>query len=84
MIGKSASRQSDQNCSANWMRRLHDAVMQGKTEKALIVGCTTCGARPREKCELNCGLPRTTPHPARSLAAEKKARSAAIRPRQLE
>ncbi|MGA9530068.1 MAG: hypothetical protein WBS24_18285 [Terriglobales bacterium] len=41
-------------------------------EKALAVRCTTCGAGPRENCELNSGLHRTNPHLARSLAAEKK------------
>ena len=50
---------------------LHYRVM--KTEKeALAVRCPTCGARPREKCELNNGLPRTEPHPARRPAAEKE------------
>jgi len=44
-----------------------------KAEKvALAVRCPTCGAKPREKCELNNGLPRTEPHPSRRLAAEKE------------
>ena len=56
----------DQSCQG---AVLHHVVM--KTEKeALAVRCPTCGAKPREKCELNTGLPRTQPHPARRLAAE--------------
>ena len=46
--------------------------MQAEIENALTVRCTTCGARPRQKCEVNSGLPRTDPHPARLLAAEKE------------
>ena len=50
---------------------LHYGVM--KTEKeALAVRCPTCGAKPREKCELNNGLPRTEPHPARRPSAEQE------------
>jgi hypothetical protein len=61
---------------------MHDRVMKAAVIKAavmrigdgqvLLVRCPTCGARAREKCELNTGLPRTDPHPARRLAAEKK------------
>jgi len=29
--------------------------------------CPTCGAKPGEKCELNTGQPRTTPHRDRRL-----------------
>jgi len=46
--------------------------MKAVKEQALGVRCPTCGARPKEKCELCTGLPRTDPHPARSLAAEKE------------
>ncbi len=48
------------------------AVMRVGNEQVLLVRCPTCGARAREKCELNTGLPRTDPHPARRLAAEKR------------
>jgi hypothetical protein len=30
--------------------------------KSLTVQCPTCGAAPRQKCELNSGQPRTDPH----------------------
>jgi hypothetical protein len=50
----------------------HYVVMKAEKEQALAVRCPTCGAKPREKCELNTGLPRTEPHPARRLAAEKE------------
>ena len=59
----------DQHCQR---AVLHYVVMKAEKEQALAVRCPTCGARPREKCELNNGLPRTEPHPARHLAAEKK------------
>ena len=59
----------DQSCQ--WAV-LHYVVMNAGNEQALAVRCPTCGAKPREECELNNGLPRTEPHPARRLAAEKK------------
>jgi hypothetical protein len=46
--------------------------MKAQKETALIAQCPTCGAKPGEKCELNTGLPRTDPHPARLSATEKK------------
>jgi hypothetical protein len=46
--------------------------MKAEQEPALLVRCPTCGAKPREKCELSTGLPRIEPHPARRLAAEKE------------
>jgi len=46
--------------------------MKAEKETALIARCPTCGAKPGEKCELNTGLPRTEPHPARRAAAEEK------------
>jgi len=46
--------------------------MKAEKEQALRVRCTTCGAKPQEKCELNTGLPRSAPHAARVLAAEKE------------
>ena len=49
----------------------HYGVMKADKE-AMAVRCPTCGAKPREKCELNNGLPRTEPHPARRPAAEKE------------
>src|ERR1700694_5687548 len=49
---------------------LHYGVMKAEKE-ALAVRCPTCGARPREKCELNNGLPRTEPHPDTRSAAAK-------------
>jgi hypothetical protein len=59
----------DQHCQR---AVLHYEVMKAEKEQALAVRCPTCGARPREKCELNNGLPRTEPHPARRLAAEER------------
>jgi hypothetical protein len=47
-------------------------VMKAEKEAAFAVRCPTCGAKPREKCELGTGQPRTEPHPARRLAAEEK------------
>jgi hypothetical protein len=32
---------------------------------SLAVRCPTCGASPKEKCELHNGLERTDPHPDR-------------------
>jgi len=49
---------------------LHAGEMKAEKDKALGVRCPTCGAKPREKCELGTGQPRTDPHPARQLAAE--------------
>lgn len=46
--------------------------MKAEKEQALGVRCPTCGAKPREKCELSTGLPRTEPHTARLLAVEKE------------
>src|ERR1700687_5465177 len=59
----------DQHCQR---AVLHYGVMKAESEQALAVRCPTCGARPREKCELNNGLPRTEPHPARRPSAEKE------------
>ena len=38
----------------------------------LAVPCPTCGAAPREKCELHSGQPRTAPHRDRHLNAAEK------------
>ena len=38
-------------------------------KKILAVRCPTCGARPRERCELSSGQPRTEPHRHRELLA---------------
>jgi len=38
-------------------------------KKILAVRCPTCGAKPREKCELSTGQPRTDPHRDRRLNA---------------
>jgi len=46
--------------------------MKAVKEQALGFRCPTCGAKPKESCELNTGLPRTEPHPARTVAAEKE------------
>jgi hypothetical protein len=40
------------------------------TEKIYAVSCPTCGAQPRQKCELHSGQPRTEPHRDRCLSAE--------------
>ena len=39
------------------------------TELILTVPCPICGAAAGEKCELNSGYPRTTPHSERRLNA---------------
>jgi len=51
---------------------MHDLVMKARKETALGVRCPTCGSKPGEKCELSTGLPRTEPHPARTLAVTKE------------
>jgi hypothetical protein len=40
-------------------------------EQIQAVPCPTCGAEPREECELNSGGPRTESHRDRRLAAEE-------------
>jgi hypothetical protein len=45
--------------------------MKAEKERALLIRCPTCGAKPGERCELNTGLPRTEPHSDRRLAVEK-------------
>jgi len=35
--------------------------MKTKKEHALMVRCSTCGAKPGEKSELSTGMPRTDP-----------------------
>jgi hypothetical protein len=52
---------------------LHDEAMRLEKAQALRVRCPTCGAKSGEKCEINTGLPRTDPHPARCLAGERRA-----------
>jgi len=39
---------------------------------SLNVSCPTCGATPGQKCQLNTGQPRTTPHRDRRLNAADK------------
>ena len=39
---------------------------------SLRVSCPTCGAGPRQKCELNSGQPRTAPHRDRRLSAAEE------------
>ena len=48
------------------------AVMTAKDKRALAVRCPTCGAKPKEKCELGTGQPRTEPHRDRRLAGAEK------------
>jgi hypothetical protein len=38
----------------------------------LAIRCPTCGAKPKEKCELSTGQPRTSPHQDRRLIAKEK------------
>jgi hypothetical protein len=38
-------------------------------KEVLAVPCPTCGAAPKEKCELSTGQPRTEPHRDRRLIA---------------
>ena len=42
------------------------------TKLILAVSCPTCGAAPRQKCELHSGQPRTAPHRYRRLEAADK------------
>jgi len=42
------------------------------TKLILAVSCPTCGAAPRQKCELHSGQPRTSPHRYRRLDAADK------------
>jgi len=39
-------------------------------KQVLAAPCPTCGAKPREKCELNTGQPPTDPHRDRRLIAQ--------------
>ena len=39
-------------------------------KKALADSCPTCGAAPRQKCELSTGQPRTDPHRDRRVVAK--------------
>ena len=55
-----------------WLATAHRVVMKVTQKEALAVRCPTCGAKPREKCELSTGLPRTEPHRDRRLAALEK------------
>ena len=48
--------------------------MKAKKEQALTVRCPSCGAKPRQKCELSTGQPRTNPHRDRRLVASDKQR----------
>jgi hypothetical protein len=47
-------------------------------EKIQAVCCSTCGAKPRQKCELHSGQPRTEPHQDRRIAAEDLLSSLAV------
>ena len=42
------------------------------TKLILAVSCSTCGASPRQKCELHSGQPRNSPHRYRRLDAADK------------
>jgi hypothetical protein len=48
---------------------MHHAAMKAPKDTTLAVRCPTCGAKVGEKCELNTGQPRTSPHRDRRLAA---------------
>ena len=54
-------------------RILHYEVMKVLRELALLIRCPVCGAKPKQKCELSTGLPRTEPHLERCLAVENAA-----------
>jgi len=57
----------------DWRRATaQDVAMKTEQQQALAVRCPTCGAGPREKCELSTGQPRTWPHRDRRLAASEK------------
>lgn len=46
--------------------------MRVKEGQILAVECNKCGAKPRQKCELNTGQPRAVPHRNSRLAAKEK------------
>lgn len=56
-------------------RIVHYEIMKGLMELALLIRCPVCGAKPKQKCELSIGLPRTEPHLERCLAVENAAQS---------
>ena len=50
-------------------------------KEVLAIRCPTCGAAPKEKCELSTGQARTEPHRDRRLiAADARSETASIRP----
>jgi hypothetical protein len=56
-----------------WRRATaHGVAMKTEQKQALVVGCPTCGAKPREKCQLSTGQPRAEPHRDRRLAVSEK------------
>jgi hypothetical protein len=55
---------------------VHGVAMKVKPKQALAVRCSTCGAKPGEKCELSTGLPRTEPHRDRRLTASEHSEEA--------
>jgi hypothetical protein len=50
----------------------YDFAMETKQTQALAVHCPACGAKPREVCALNTGMPRNEPHEDRRLAAKRR------------
>jgi hypothetical protein len=51
---------------------LHYLAMKVTQKQTQAVRCPTCGAKPRERCELSTGQPRTEPHRDRRLAASDR------------
>jgi len=45
--------------------------MKVTLRQAQSVRCSTCGAKPGERCELSSGQPRTEPHRDRRLTASE-------------
>jgi len=43
-----------------------------KRKNALTIRCPTCGAKPKEQCELNTGQPRNEPHRDRRIIGKRK------------
>lgn len=61
-----------------WLGRYLLAMKRRLSNKeALAVRCPTCGAAPKERCELSTGQPRTEPHRDRRwIAADARSNMA--------
>jgi hypothetical protein len=76
MVKRPSGSETCQNCSTSTIPALGfwgiiSLAMKKELspKQVLAVRCPTCGAAPREKCELSTGQPRTEPHRDRRLIA---------------